>query len=163
MTPIKELGFRRLHHFPHLLWGAFILILCISRMSMRVREDSHASKSLFFSVNEKEDFFPWVGAGRPPPYIAQKHVRIVVRVHHMQDQATRSLIWSMRAQAIAAQHTSPDAADFTVDIALVATEEVGIPVVHKIARGMSSKCDQRESSVCHVISWFFICAFSVNT
>ena len=73
--------------------------------------------------------------GLPPPTIADSHVRIVIRVHHLQEAATRSLIWSMRAQAVATTRLFPDAPTFTIDVVLVATEVSGIPVVHKIARG----------------------------
>ncbi len=76
-----------------------------------------------------------MGVGLPPPTIADKHVRVVIRVHHLKEAATRSLIWSMRAQAVAAARLFPDAPTFTLDVVLVATEVSGIPVVHTIAEG----------------------------
>lgn len=75
---------------------------------------------------------PWLGAGRPPRGPARKrHVRVVIRVHHLQEEATRSLIWALRGQ------TQPGAEKerFSVDFALVATERKGLPVVRRIARG----------------------------
>ena len=86
-------------------------------------------------IKDKAQSPAWMGVGRPPPSIGEKHVRVVVRVHHLQSMATRSLIWSMRSQVEAAKY-APDASNFTVDVVLVATEEVGVPIVHQIAQGM---------------------------
>lgn len=74
---------------------------------------------------------PWLGAGRPPAAPRKRHVRVVIRVHHLQEEATRSLIWALRGQ------TQPKAEKdrFSVDFALVATERKGLPVVRRIARG----------------------------
>lgn len=82
----------------------------------------------------KNKSLPWVGIRQPPLERADLHVRVVVRVHPLQDAAVRSVIWAMRAQA-AAGHSSTNGLRFTVDIALVATEELAVPVVQNIARG----------------------------
>ncbi|EWM29236.1 hypothetical protein Naga_100119g17 [Nannochloropsis gaditana] len=74
----------------------------------------------------------WLGVGRPPHRVGEYHVRVIIRVHHLQEAATHSLIWAMRAQPQAAQ-SQPGSPEFTVDFALVATEEQGLPVVHRIA------------------------------
>lgn len=81
---------------------------------------------------------PWLGVGQPPAKPGRKHVRVVIRVHHLQETATRSLIWAMRAQPEAVRGTTKEKKvnGFTVDFALVATEEQGLPVVNRIAQEM---------------------------
>ena len=135
----QKLGFHHFQKARRLVWGLIILMIWVLGISIISKAVFPSSESLVMSISkhESQKSSPWVGAGRPPPYTANKHVRVVVRVHHMQDAATRSLIWSMRAQASAAQHSSPDAPRFTVDVALVATEDRGNPVVHQIAQGMT--------------------------
>lgn len=136
---LKKLRFLHLRHAHFLLWGVTLFILWGLRQNTTSPEEPWAFHVLpFFGQASKEESLPWMGVGQPPPDIADKHVRVVVRVHHLHDAATRSLIWAMRAQAIAARYASPNAPTFTVDIVLVATEEVGVPVVHNIARGKSS-------------------------
>ncbi|GAB5029626.1 Hypothetical protein NocV09_00102400 [Nannochloropsis oceanica] len=76
---------------------------------------------------------PWLGVGLPPRDLQDTHVRIIIRVHHLQEAATRSLIWAMRAQPEAAKFQA-GAPKFTVDFALVATEAQGLPVVQRIAQ-----------------------------
>lgn len=132
----KKMEFQQPFSKPlHLLWGLVLLILWALQTNLKGKEKLIRFPNLLLSGKEKEESFPWAGVGLPPPALANDHVRVVVRVHHLQDAATRSLIWSMRAQATAVTHPSSDTPNFTVDVVLVATEEQGIPVVHKIARG----------------------------
>ena len=113
----------------------------------------HLPSQLFVGdVEDKTQSPAWMGVGLPPPRIGEKHVRVVVRVHHLQNMATRSLIWSMRSQVEAAKYALPDASNFTVDVVLVATEEVGVPIVHKIAQGMTRA---------HSIIPFALCAHTI--
>ncbi len=87
------------------------------------------------STGRKVPAASWLGVGQPPRNVGEKHVRIIIRVHHLQEAATRSLIWALRAMPEAAKST-PGAPNFTVDFALVATESKGLPVVHRIAQDM---------------------------
>jgi hypothetical protein len=80
---------------------------------------------------------PWLGAGRPPSRPGKRHVRVVIRVHHLQEAATRSLIWALRGQ----EQPAAEKERFTVDFALVATERKGLPVVRRIARGGWARVD----------------------
>ena len=75
----------------------------------------------------------WLGSGLPPRERNDAHVRVIIRVHHLQEAATRSLIWAMRAQPEAAK-SQAGAPKFTLDFALVATEAQGLPVVNRIAQ-----------------------------
>lgn len=56
-------------------------------------------------------------------------MRVVIRVHHLQEAATRSLTWALRGE----QQPPADKDRFTVDFALVATERRGLPILHRIA------------------------------
>ena len=98
---------------------------------------------------------PWVGAGTRPAVVEQNHVRVVIRVHHLQEESTKSLIWSMRAQAASCRRSPPSLPSgtkasttslppsnstnhfppFSVDVVLVPTEPEGIPIVDRIAKG----------------------------
>ena len=91
---------------------------------------------------------PWVGAGTCPAVLEQNHVRVVIRVHHLQEESTKSLIWSMRAQAASCRRSPPSLPSgtegsnstthfppFSVDVVLVPTEVEGIPIVDRIAKG----------------------------
>jgi hypothetical protein len=84
---------------------------------------------------------PWIGphALMPPPSLLssssssssssspqkQKHVRIIIRVHHQHPHLVQGLIHSLRDQ---------QTNDFTLDIALVATELQGMSVAETIAK-----------------------------
>lgn len=94
-------------------------------------------KNLAFSPRVSQGRPPWLGVGESRIEGKNNHVRVVIRVHHLQEEATRSLIWAMRGQE---QPREKDKAEnstgpFTVDFALVATEEEGLSVVLRIAEG----------------------------
>ena len=87
----------------------------------------------------------WLGTGLPPRELKESHVRIIIRVHHLQEAATRSLIWAMRAQPEAAK-SQAGAPKFTIDFALVATEAQGLPVVQRIAQEEWERTSSSSSS-----------------
>ena len=153
------------HHPVRIVFGlAIFSVLCVSHLYNK-DWGGHSGGHLpsqFFSRDTKDiaQSPAWMGVGLPPPIIGEKHVRIIVRVHHLQAMATRSLIWSMRSQVEAAKHALPNASNFMVDIVLVATEEVGVPIVHKIAQGTTNKHTQ--SLICVAVSCLTLPPYTIR-